>query len=419
MLHTKLAFVVCVLLCLTIPIHGSEDPKQSVSHKNMITLVRPHPDRDEKGTLPVTEGIENTTLWFVFCDKNTNVTNARCTIHVQDYASNSTAKPQKCKFLIQPTFDETISILPWMRAFRLRENKFLLSWIEYHPNKTIQEKHVDDKILKVSYFVRFLVIDMQNCESRSFRTLGTTFELTHMNYYGLMKSLDLRINENTIDVFYLFFGNSYYAQERFDIEGKRIKGPVGSDDFELDEQALKVNMYYNHSKSNIRSWERFNAKDVCGYKMPCHLPLETEDGYAMTTSRNALTSCKKINGKMWHCQSESLLNPSFSEWNMIFDYEPKQIMIYNVWTDRLVIMTSQQVSDGLIVNLTILGYDGSLYKPVEFAKIHRPISLMLGQFFINDDFDICFSMIYVVLDVEQFFNFVSKCYSKEALTKKL
>ncbi|KAJ8676266.1 hypothetical protein QAD02_012052 [Eretmocerus hayati] len=418
MSHLERAFVACVLICLTLPIHGSEQSKQSVAHKSRLALIGPHPDKNEKGTVPVTEGIENTTLWIVYCNNNTIVSEARCTIHVQNYDFNNTSIMQKCKFLVEPSFEGSMSIVPWLRAFRMKKDTFLVTWIEYNHNTTIYARHVDGEDLRVVSFVKFLVIDTKRCTTKSTRTIGATYNDTYMDYYEFMKRLDIRISENTFDVFYPYFENSKYAQERFNIDGRRIKGPVGSKDFELDEQAVKVNMYYNHSNSIIRSWERFTAKDLCGYKMPCHSPLETEDGFAMTTSRNALTSCKKTNGKMWHCQFEALLNPSFSEWNMVFDYEPKHIMIYNVWIDPLVVMTSRKVSDDLIINLTILGLDGTLYEPVVFAKIHSPISMLHGHFFINDDFDICFSMLIVAQDYEQYFNFVSKCYSKEVLTKK-
>ncbi|KAJ8680641.1 hypothetical protein QAD02_016428 [Eretmocerus hayati] len=418
------AFVLSVTICLALPELGSEalkgfDDKKSA--KNEIIFMRPYSDQDEIATLPVTEGIENTTVWIVHCYNTIIAPKTRCTLQVQDYDSDRTSEMQKCNFLVTNSFKGSISILPWIRAFRMRKDKFLLAEIEHIFNKTMGVNRTNDEDLRIDTFVRFNVIDMESCVARKIETriVGSTYNTTQLDYSGFLKHLDIRISKNTFDVFYPDFENFKYVQERFTIDGWRVKGPVSAKDFELDEQAVKVNMYYNHSITNIRSWERFNVGDVCGNNIPCHLLLETEESDAMTTSRKTHTSCKKFNAKTWHCQSESLLNSgAISEWNMVFDYEPKHIMIYNVWIDRVVVMTSKKVLDYLIINLTILGLDGMLYEPVEFAKIGRSVSIMHGHFFINRDFDICFSLLFVTQNYEQYHNFVSKCYSKENLTMK-
>ncbi|KAJ8668874.1 hypothetical protein QAD02_000133 [Eretmocerus hayati] len=404
------------LTSIFITLQGISDASAVYGNKSISVTVQS--DEDEyHGYRLITQGLEKTTFWFVQCDNDTFMQSSLCAFHLHDYSLNGTSTVKKFEFSSEPRFDGYRSIMSSMTTFQIDKDKYLIGWMEKNISSSTQVLHANGRTVQAGTFIKFIVMNFAEFEVSDFQTTGTATGPDGVDDDDLMANLDIRIGKDTLDVFYLYEKDFKFAQERFNYDGRRILGPLDEKRFQIDDDLIKQSLYVNRT-SEIESWERFKAGDVCAATVPCGLELDREPMYGLTAARDYVTSCKKNSSRTWQCSQR--FSAGTSIFPIEFDYEPIYFMIYSVYSEQLLVMTGKLLESGAVrVFLTMIGLSSRVYKPVEFTEIAEKPSVLQGNFFMNDDYDFCYSLLWNIESHGRSYNFLSKCYPFEVLTRKL
>ncbi|KAJ8682151.1 hypothetical protein QAD02_017943 [Eretmocerus hayati] len=370
-------------------------------------------------------GIEGMSAWTLSCGGGQTNESDVCHFRVQSYSfeGGRKIKEKTCPVPLNyrkvyvkgynPGEEGTNRRWP-IDSRHLSSGIFILHW-----------RKIDDSSHPHRYAVHYSIIDMRdddlNCEIHTIQLTRAPNLLLrdHIYYYLDNHNVFLDPNSMSVSIIYGFSKGLPLIQETFNVTGGSIGEPIVVGPFDVSDSA--VMMIDNPFRDfNIDDRERFNVKLVCGYKYPCRSLLHDGNHYALSTSGNIYSSCERKQTEKWSCTT--IGENSYKNFTIEFDYSPHHVMIYNVYGESFVAMTTQQLDDfDLSIKLTMFGIFGEKYQPVEFTKLSGGFMYhsMLGHFFYSkEDNDICFHLSWA-LGRSKERKLLIQCYEKTLLTKKL
>ncbi|KAJ8675001.1 hypothetical protein QAD02_010787 [Eretmocerus hayati] len=352
----------------------------------------------------VTQDIEKFTMWSVHCDTETQIPPVECVLifHSDTNHVNFT-KPLECRFYLHPTSTDSVVAIEYIRAYRILDSNFLVSWIDYNPKTRYRTLQADDTLTYVGMFLNFIMIPMSNCaDMTASKTQGSEFEYQQMDHHFLMKNHEIVLRKDSFDVFYVYTKDFEWAQERFNITGRRIFGPVTNTSFQFGRGGFAIDQYPRASGEIIQNREKFRIRSVCHRRVPCKIHEMNSNRSALSTANGYISVCSKSKPNnnsesflvsTWRCNRR--INNTGTNFVMKFNFEPVHLMISNLQNELIVAVTSQKMLDGgLEVSMKVFKVDGTPYKSVIFDMLQEiPISIS-GHVFENEQNDICMSVLW-------------------------
>ncbi|KAJ8674999.1 hypothetical protein QAD02_010785 [Eretmocerus hayati] len=376
---------------------------------------------DDASLIAIT--LENTTIYNAECGPAEG-RGRYCSLYIKTVSFDNDTDWQVCRFSIWTDHEES-RIFPILQLFRFGEYKVLLSWIEYNPNITVKVNHLHGEKIDAGIFVKFMTIRLPHCVMSDFNIKGAVYPRNFSIFDYFKRGVSIFLYEDTIDVTYPYNGHDV-VEESFNSEGLRIRGPVSRGNFVIGEDAVMVHTFWRDKikKCNdLLSQERFRF--ASGYRLP-DLPGYLFDGsqtsikilQGWSTANGNVSFCKinALNNQIWHCaQGEN--TESLNLFSLQFNYISRHSMIYNMPGGGLLTVTSKTNFTSFEFKyhfyLTMFREDGFAYKPMPFMELRCGCSVLLGNFFQDENGDFCFS----VLPYENNPTFFVKCYPIELLTQ--
>ncbi|KAJ8676101.1 hypothetical protein QAD02_011887 [Eretmocerus hayati] len=367
-------------------------------------------------------GIGMSAMYFVECDPPSNITKIReCRLLQGVQSFLNTTKWDACGFQIKPNKNAQ-RVSPYMRIYEFNFS-YLVIWIEYSDKAFAEVKHVNEKLIKVRSYIRFTLIEFATCRViGEAQTVGSSEEL---RWYQIQESTSVYLGKQTFDIVYAYSGSNL-AEESFDMNGTRIRGPIGESDFKMDPLAVTIPLPpSNRFSSCLRIWPQERLKARPGYRLEYHpsdvLGKYGQDVVGYTTSNGNSTFCKEIdngNANSWTCvQGEP--NSTVTKFGLQFSYKPHTPIIYNMPGGGILTMTSkenQTANSAKEYTFYAQRFEtsGLAYEPVEITTLKCKYStLLLGNIFEDVWGYYCFSF----LQDTRYSDFTTKCVIEDVFTQ--
>ncbi|KAJ8666923.1 hypothetical protein QAD02_008585 [Eretmocerus hayati] len=371
-------------------------------------------------------GLYNRTIWMASCGRKYE--NGRnCSLTVNEINPGSRDSTKICKFQLVANHMNFV-IMPYLRVYRISDEKYLVIWILQHKGAPIRITHVGNKSMEAATFVKLTIINSSDCTTYESNLTKTPAVPKLVDLNNLKNNLTIHLAESRFSVFYPYSESHDYAQEMFDDKCERLYGPVGENELSSPSQEFTMASYLKDIESkkcftSLRSQEKFRVVTNVYEEKPSPKPLRLARNafHGYSTTNGNLSSCKIFKNDVysWDC-SQGDSEETKVDFTISFNYQTDIFMIYNMPKGGLLTLTNggTPYSESYTPNtiyLTRFDTSGRAYKPVRFVDIECTHSALFGQFFRDKIIGTyCLSFLWKQSQFENLIN----CYPEERLTER-